>query len=110
MGGKLWYKVMDALAPIAKRSEEDGEDVYRALCNVAWVDSGVKATTYGELPDNLIPEEGVAFAISWRAAGGMVSAMRGGSDYMEFYCSGNEGSLTDEIVGAMKKIGLRPIS
>lgn len=95
-----------ALSPLANRSWEDAKDVYRSLCNVAWVPMDSKAATYDECDPG---DEGV-FTISWRSAGQVVADLRDqGEDYLDFYCSGREASITDEILEAMKNVGLRPL-
>lgn len=52
---------------------------------------------------------------SWRYAGGLVSQINGGNDYMDYYCSGAasndsngfvpEGVVTDEIKTDLLKLG-----
>ena len=56
--------------------------VYANLCNLVW---------YDYINDEVISE-------SWRGAGGFVAGIRNlGEDYMDFYCSGNEGQVDKEI-------------
>jgi hypothetical protein len=56
--------------------------VYANLCNLVW---------YDYINDEVISE-------SWRGAGGFVASIRNlGEDYMDFYCSGNEGQVDPEI-------------
>ena len=56
--------------------------VYANLCNLVW---------YDYINDEVISE-------SWRGAGGFVADIRNlGEDYMDFYCSGNEGQVDKEI-------------
>ena len=56
--------------------------VYANLCNLVW---------YDYINDEVISQ-------SWRGAGGFVADIRNlGEDYMDFYCSGNEGKVDKEI-------------
>jgi len=56
--------------------------VYANLCNLVW---------YDYINDEVISE-------SWRGAGGFVAGIRNiGENYMDFYCSGNEGQVDKEI-------------
>ena len=56
--------------------------VYANLCNLVW---------YDYINDEVISQ-------SWRGAGGFVAGIRNiGEDYMDFYCSGNEGKVDKEI-------------
>lgn len=67
-------------------------DVYRALSNVEWRH-----------------DDGSRYSCSWRAAGGLVAEIRGkGEDYLDFYCSGSEGTVTDEIADALAAHGWHP--
>ena len=56
--------------------------VYANLCNLVW---------YDYINDEVISQ-------SWRGAGGFVASIRNlDEDYMDFYCSGNEGVVDAEI-------------
>lgn len=58
------------------------QKIYANLCNLVWYD--------------YINDEVITF--SWRSSGGFVSGIRQlGEGYMDFYCSGNEGEIDDEI-------------
>ena len=58
------------------------QKIYANLCNLVWYD--------------YVNDEVIDF--SWRSSGGFVSGIRQlGEDYMDFYCSGNEGEIDDEI-------------
>jgi hypothetical protein len=75
------------------------QEMYAALCNTGWVRTGV--------PDAL------ATFFSWRYAGGVIASIRNGTDsmsYMEFYCGGNEGIVSDLVREYMSGIGWEPIS
>ena len=58
------------------------QKIYANLCNLVWYD--------------YVNDEVITF--SWRSSGGFVAGIRQlGEDYMDFYCSGNEGEIDDEI-------------
>lgn len=102
----LWPKIVEALAPIAKRDTQGAIDVYGAFCNVLWVSLDHPAQEY----DDAAWGDETTYSCSWRYAGGMVADMRDqGENYLDFYCSGNEGVVTDEIRTTMQTLGLRPV-
>lgn len=63
------------------------EAVYAALCNVDWTH-----------------EDGTRFSATWRMAAQIVADLRGlGEDYLDFYCGGNEGTISRPVA-----VGLAP--
>lgn len=67
-------------------------NLYRSLCNQIWYDT--------------INDVDISF--SWRASGGFVADIRNevigtNENYMDFYCSGNEGEIFDDIKIFMNK-------
>ena len=75
-------------------------DIYAALCNTGWI------------RNNSAPDDRAVF-FSWRYAGGIVASIRGNFDsmnYMDFYCSGNEGIVSNDVLSTMAEIGWAPIS
>lgn len=66
-------------------------ELYRALCNVDWYKNGIR------------------WSCSWRYAGGIVADLRNvGEDYLDFYCSGDEGLVNPTIQETLAKIGWSP--
>jgi hypothetical protein len=64
----------------AVKDQKTAVDLYRALCNVDWY------------------KNGISWSCSWRSAGGIVAELRDvGEDYMDFYCSGGEGQVSEKI-------------
>lgn len=95
-----------------RASDKYAQNMYAAMCNVVW---------YKQL---LIPALRGAntWTTTWRTSGGIISAIRGGGDYMDWYCSGiapdqddtfnntingsvPEGTITIEIAEDLKKLG-----
>ena len=70
-----------------------GQQLYAALCNATWIHK----------------DTGLEYSCSWRYAGGIVSTMAYSmDDYMRYYSSGNEGTVTDEILTELDKLGWEP--
>lgn len=63
----------------ARNSEVYCQQLYASLCNNQFF--------YGDKP----------WTCTWRFAGGIISDMIQKGDYIDWYCSGNEGFVTDEI-------------
>ncbi len=80
------------LAGLREKLEDDDYalKVYNALCNNLWVHHQSKEV----------------FHCSWRAAGSIVAANRRvHGDYLDYYCSGEEGTVDEEIKKDFKEIG-----
>ena len=74
----------------AKAREEYAQNIYAALCNQAWQRNDVWPLLAGQ-----------TYSCSWRYAGGIVADMREEGDYIEWYCSGIRGGLTDQELAEM---------
>jgi len=76
-----------------KKDEEFAKDVYRALCNMRW---RMKWTPF-------------KYSCSWRYAGGLIARIREqGEEYIDFYCSGKEGIITDQVKNMFNELGWVP--
>jgi len=76
---------------LIRTDDEFATELYAALCNMMWV------------------KNGITWMCSWRYAGGLVADIRNkGEDYMHFYCSGGEGTVSDRIREHLKKLGWEP--
>ncbi len=86
---------------------------YSALCNMRW-------KKRQDIPEaDLIIEKlrGVDTRIwhcSWRHAGGIIADIRNANyntkeDYMDFYCSGNEGHVTGLVRECFDRMGWYPL-
>jgi len=84
-----------------KVRENDGYSrrLYAALCNTRWLHDSVVHSTKQDVN---------YWSCSWRYAGGIVSTLRAsGGDYLDYYCSGNEGCIEDDIRLDLVRIGWR---
>lgn len=77
-----------------RSSREYGVDLYAALCN----NDFTKQDMWEILKES-------TWSCSWRYAGGILADMMEEGDYMDWYCSGNEGVVTDEIHEDLCKLG-----
>lgn len=72
----------DVLTTKLKEDINFATDCYRALCNMQWYNVYSNAT----------------YNCSWRYAGGLIAILRDcGENYIDFYCSGDEGYVSEEI-------------
>lgn len=80
----------------AKKDLPFAQNLYAAMCNMAWKKDEVISYT------------------SWRSAGSIVATMREEGDYMDWYCSGmipdaddnvEEGTVTREIEEILNEMG-----
>ena len=68
--------------------------LYAAITNTAWQ------------PDDVIDIlKDATWSASWRAAGSIVADLRGEGDYLDWYCSGNEGYVHEDIRQDFKRLG-----
>ena len=82
---------------LANRARDDREfavELYAALCNAEWRHDDGAGWSGG----------------TWRYVGGLVADLRGrGEGYLDFYCSGGEGEITDRVAEAMAVLGWRGV-
>lgn len=86
-----------ALNPFLDRFQDDdfAKEIYRALCNMKW---------------RSIYDPDYEYSCSWRYAGGLVAEIRGkGEDYLDYYCSGGEGIVTERVEKLFKALGFLPV-
>jgi hypothetical protein len=86
-----------ALRTLSERVRADdvfARELYGALCNMRW---------------RRAESDGEPVSMSWRYAGGVVShlACKGGC-YLDYYCSGNEGMVSDRVRKALGDLGWVP--
>ena len=63
-------------------------DLYRAMCNTEWRRNGRQ------------------WATTWRQAAAIVADLRDlNEDYTDFYCSDDEGAVSDEVAAELAALG-----
>lgn len=77
-----------------RSSKDYGVALYSALCNNEFI----KREMWEILKDE-------PWSCSWRYAGGIIADMIEEGDYMDWYCSGNEGVVSAEIDEDLYKLG-----
>jgi hypothetical protein len=70
-----------------KASEDYSKDVYGAMCNTSWY------------------KDGEEWYCTFRSAGGIVADLNEAGTYNAWYCSGNEGVVTDEVRADFLQLG-----
>ena len=84
------------------KCEVYAQKLYHSLCNTDWLRTEFISMLRQD-PDRDF------WSCSWRYAGGIVARLREEGDYMNWYCSGNEGIIDPEISQDLKKLGWQGI-
>jgi hypothetical protein len=63
--------------------------LYGALCNTTWRHKAA----------------GVEWSCSWRSAGAVIAHLRCEGDYLDWYCSGGEGLVDDQVLSEIELLG-----
>jgi hypothetical protein len=89
--------IADARIRALAKDDDLAEELYGAMCNMDWVTlDGVNADE--------------PWSCSWRYAGGIVADLRErGEEYIDFYCGGNEGTVTPRVRMEMERLGWKPL-
>ena len=67
--------------------------LYASLCNMRWVHR----------------KTGEQWSCTWRYAGGIIAGLRNvDENYMDFYCSGNEGKIRKDVYRDLCSLGWKP--
>lgn len=75
-------------------SEEYARELYAALCNNEFIRRDMW---------QILKEE--SWSCSWRYAGGIIADILEKGDYMDWYCGGNEGQVSDQIKDDLYNLG-----
>jgi hypothetical protein len=86
------------------------KDFYRSLCNMRWRKIGILSSedhVVSKLKGEDAPD---IWSCTWRYAGGVIADIRNEhynkmEDYMDFYCSGNEGTVSDLVEECFNRMG-----
>lgn len=87
-------RTTDWILEKVRGSEDYARALYAAMCNTDFIKNDV----WPILTDK-------TWSCSWRYAGGIIADMIGKGDYIDWYCSGNEGIVTDEVRDDLLKLG-----
>lgn len=98
------------------KDDQFAREVYSALCNMQWLKVDLSVDDfYKERMLKIIAEGNTyrveeMFTVSWRTAGGIVADMRNkyhnaSEDYMDWYCAGNEGEVSERVSEAFEELG-----
>jgi len=79
----------------AKARESYAQNIYAALCNQEWQRNDVWPLLKGE-----------TYSCSWRYAGGIVADIVEAGDYIDWYCSGIKGDITEEQIASALEQGM----
>jgi hypothetical protein len=89
---EVFEATLRALAQRALADESLAIELYGALCNMRWRNETSAAVV----------------SMSWRHAGGVVSGLTGHDCYLDYYCSGNEGQVSERVRAALGDLGWTP--
>ncbi len=82
---------------------------YAALCNMRWKKEDNRPEDQ-QIIDKLKGVDSTVWSVGWRGSGGIIADIRNrhyntAEDYMSFYCSGNEGFVSDLVNECFKRMG-----
>lgn len=80
-----------SLGEAIRANRQIGRELWSALANVAWVHAHGDTAGY-----------------SFRAAGDLIAAVRGEGSYLDWYCCGPDGVVSERIAAALAVEGWRP--
>jgi hypothetical protein len=91
-------------------NDDYAQKMYAALCNMRWQEewdvSDYLLQNLDRIHRRFPIRERQIYSCSWRYAGGLVASVRcRNEDYMDYYCSGNEGVVDQEIKEDLDKLG-----
>jgi len=85
-------------------------EFYQALCNVEWKIKSPPIPEDEQIIKRLKGEDEECWGCSWRSAGGYIAAIRNryhntNESYLDFYCFGDEGIVTDRVKECFDRMG-----
>lgn len=94
------------------RHREIACEFYAALCNMKWVRI-VEIPEDQQIIDKLKGENRKEWSCTWRYAGGIIADIRNTAynvheNYLDFYCSGNEGHVSPTVKRQFERLGWAP--
>lgn len=99
----------DAIVIAYLKDENTAGEFYSALCNMRWRKLSILSEDE-RIIDKLKGVESDVWSCSWRYAGGIIADIRNANyntteDYMDFYCHGNEGWVSDLVKECFNRMG-----
>jgi len=99
----------DAIVIAYLADDDIAREFYAALCNMRWK----KITDTPEDQQIINKLKGIdpnIWNCSWRCSGGIIADIRNvhynrAEDYMDFYCSGNEGFVSERVEECFTRMG-----
>lgn len=89
---------LEALAGQVAADETFAQELYTALCNMRW--------RKHDWDDQRAP----LASMTWRGVGDLVATLEGrDGSYIDFYCSGNEGEVSERVRVALGDLGWTPV-
>lgn len=87
---------------------------YAALCDMQWEKINSTLPDDTRIVEKLQGINSDIWHCSWRHAGGIIADIRNANynvkeDYVDFYCSGNEGVVTNLVKECLERIGWKPL-
>lgn len=103
----------DAIVIAYLKDKNVAIEFYSAMCNMRWR----KIITIPEdeqIIEKLKGIDSTIWSCSWRSAGGIIADIRHYNyntkeDYMDFYCSGNEGLVSNLVMECFGRMGWTPV-
>ena len=85
---------------------------YSAICNIDWCKIDIRSDDE-KLISKLRGDSTASWSASWRFAAGSIADIRhthynSGENYLDFYCAGNEGTITNQVRQELYRIGWIP--
>ena len=107
----------DAVVISYLKDEKMAREFYSALCNMRWVNKEAVRNLYGDdrmIIETLKGEDLPTWSCSWRYAGGIIADIRNKNynteeTYLDYYCAGNEGTVSDLVEECFRRMGWTPI-
>ena len=92
-----WHlRTTDWILDKVRGNEQYARDLYAALCNNQFQRQDVMPVLRDQ-----------RWSCTWRYAGGIIADMMGQGDYIDWYCAGREGEVTDEVREDLLRLGWR---
>lgn len=90
------------------KDREIAKDFYRAICNMQWKKNNIPEDE--QIIQKLQGYDPGVWSCTWRYAGGIISDIRNDNyktaeDYMSFYCSGEEGYVSEIVEDNFNRLG-----